>query len=55
MKLTCYFYDRKGVSLASPQHLEGEPLALYAQAVEMRDVLIVQRGVIVYLHTVEEP
>lgn len=50
MTLTVYFYDARGCSLASPERVTD-----YAEAVRLRGAVEAQRGVRVFLQTVEEP
>lgn len=55
-RLTCYFFDAKGCSLAAPVTVENadERLA-YDTALGFRNAVEAQRGVKVYLHTTEGP
>ena len=50
MTLTVYFYDARGCSLASPERVSD-----YAEAVRLREAVEAQRGLRVFLQTVEEP
>lgn len=55
MKLLCYFFDTKGVSLASPAHIQNDdPTLAYQTALGFRDAIADKRKVRVLLTTVEE-
>lgn len=55
-KLTAYFYDASGTSLASPLHTENpDRLLAYETAFAAQQAVSERRGIKVYLHTQEEP
>jgi hypothetical protein len=55
MKLTVFFFDLKGVSLASPARVQNDdPTLAYQTALGFRDAIAEQRKVRVLVTTVEE-